>query len=86
MAEAGEIKVRVKLETESGEPFDVQRLRLDPGDVIVLTSRRAITAESGRKIRQLAEEIFVGHRVMILSELEIKVAGAGPPIPLGPDS
>jgi hypothetical protein len=71
MAEAGDIKVKVKLETESGEPFDVQRFRLDPGDIIVLKTRRSISLERLREIKDLAKGVFVGHEVLILNELDL---------------
>ena len=85
MAEAGDIKVKVKLETESGEPFDVQRFRLDPGDIIVLKTRRNFSLERLREINELARGVFVGHEVLILNELDL-AAIATPSTTRGPDS
>jgi hypothetical protein len=83
MAEAGDIKVKVKLETESGESFDVQRLRLEPGDIIVLKTARQVTFDKAKAIKEGIEAVFTGHECLVLCELDLLVAERAN---FGPDS
>jgi hypothetical protein len=74
MATPGDIKIKVSLENESGEPFDVQRLRLEPGDVIVLKAPRRITLEQAKAMKEGVMAVFAGHECLVLCEVDLLVA------------
>ena len=50
-------------------------LNLQPGDRVILRSRRRVSDSAYEHLKQSVEELFPGHRVVILEEgLEIFVA------------
>lgn len=56
---------------------EVQRLTLNPGDVVVISTDERITQELAEAIRKKASLKFPGHEVLVLSAgLRIGVVGA----------
>ena len=47
--------------------IDVKRLRLKPGDIIVVNVDRQITAEEAHRLKERVEQLLVGHQVLVTS-------------------
>jgi hypothetical protein len=56
----------------------VRRVRLRPGDKIVLTTQENLSQAQLRDIRRLAQEKFPGHEVLVLSRLDLKIIHEAP--------
>ena len=56
---------------------DVQRLALQPGDVVIVRVSEHISVETATRIRDYCRSAFEGHEVIVLgSGMSIEVAGA----------
>lgn len=52
---------------------DVQRLRLKPGDRVVLTLTQHCTEEEIQRVRERAQELFTGHEVIVLQGMTLQI-------------
>lgn len=59
---------------------EIGHVRLEPGDVLLITCPRAITSEMHARIRQAVEAVFAGHRCLVVDNgMKIEVAREAPP-------
>jgi hypothetical protein len=65
----------------TGAPeYQIARLKLEPGDVVVLKAEQQLSEHNVRMIEQAAERCFPNHRVMVLAEgLELVILGKDAP-------
>lgn len=50
-----------------------EAVRVEPGDIIVLTVAERLSDEVRERIRGQAEQVFPGHRCLVLSGLTLEV-------------
>lgn len=56
---------------------DVQRLALQPGDVVIIRTAEIISAETAARLREHCRRVFEGHEVLVLGPgVSVEVAGA----------
>jgi hypothetical protein len=55
----------------------VERLRLDPGDIVAAHVEHGVTVEQAEELRRHLESIIPGHRVIVLSGTQLTVVGPG---------
>jgi superfamily I DNA and RNA helicase len=60
------------------EVTEVQRVHLEPGDIIVLHLDRRTTQERADDIKVQAEAIFAPHKVMLVTGIEITTVAQHP--------
>ncbi|PWJ93591.1 hypothetical protein C8D77_101270 [Mesorhizobium loti] len=59
---------------------EIGHVRLEPGDVLIVTCPHAITREAHARIQQTVASIFAGHKVIVVdSGVRIEVAREAPP-------
>jgi hypothetical protein len=46
---------------------DVKRLRLNPGDTLVITASRSLNLDEASRIREVVRDAFPGHKCLILA-------------------
>ena len=68
--------------TEQAEPeirylSDVQRLRLEPGDVVVLTTEWKLSAVEVQRIAEKIGKVLPGHQVLVIDS-GVKIGVMGP--------
>lgn len=49
-------------------PDEVQRLKLEPGDVLVLSYDGMLSADQAQHMRAIVEQRFPGHKAMVLTD------------------
>jgi hypothetical protein len=54
--------------TELPPILDVERLHLEPGDVLVVHVAGNITTEQGERVRVAVEELITPHRALVVSD------------------
>ena len=60
------------------EGVEVRRLRLKPGDHIVLRSHKHLASDECLQIKAAAEQRWPGHPITVLNDMEIDVLEAVP--------
>jgi hypothetical protein len=54
---------------------EIGHVKLEPGDILIVTTRLILTAEAHSRIRQTVESIFAGHKCIVVdSSMTIEVA------------
>jgi hypothetical protein len=54
--------------------FQIAKLELRPGDILVVKSARPLSAETAARLRQILEQAVGGHRCMVLeSGLDLSI-------------
>jgi hypothetical protein len=51
----------------------LQAVRLEPGDVVVLTVARPVSMSVAAELKGQLEPVFPGHRVLVLTEAELEI-------------
>lgn len=71
-----DVDIRVELRPQEVRLRDVRRLRLEPGDVIVLTLPTGVPVEAVRETQRQAAEFFPDNKVLVKTEgTELAVIG-----------
>jgi hypothetical protein len=57
---------------------EVTIVRVQPGDVIVLTTRRRITPDMARELRSQVQSVWPNNKVVVADDVDISIARTDP--------